>query len=270
MNTNRGMWWRIPLVLIGALVVTALGIDAADTLRGSDGTLLSQVIRSTTPPTCPGDMQKVDTIATLTCIDRYEASPKKECVHTLPASILESEQNVNDADCAAASIEGAMPWTYVSLAQAQRACAQAGKRLPTPDEWYRMALGTDAATCVVNAPSVAPAGTLACLSAVGAYDVIGNVWEWVDAQVTDNSYEGRTLPQSGHVAAVDADGIALTTSPEPDFLYGDDYFWSKTEGVFGMIRGGFYGSGSDAGLYALNASIPTNFTAQGVGFRCVK
>jgi hypothetical protein len=37
-----------------------------------------------------------------------------------------------------------------------------------------------------------------------------------------------------------------------------------------MIRGGFYSSGEDAGLYTINASIPTSFATQGIGFRCVQ
>jgi formylglycine-generating enzyme required for sulfatase activity len=108
------------------------------------------------------------------------------------------------------------------------------------------------------------------VSAIGAYDSIGNVWEWVDAQVIDAAYDGRTLPETGYVVSVDMHGVALQTQEVGDELHGKDYFWSSTSGVFGIIRGGFYGSGDDAGLYAVNASVPTTFAAQGVGFRCVR
>ena len=37
-----------------------------------------------------------------------------------------------------------------------------------------------------------------------------------------------------------------------------------------MIRGGFYGSEDDAGLYTANTSVETSFASQGVGFRCVE
>lgn len=215
-------------------------------------------------------MRQVDTILTLTCIDQYEASPSSECTHQEPKSVLQSEQNMGTNGCHAESKDGTTPWTYISLTQAQRACAQAGKRLPTADEWYRLALGTKSEACVINAKSVQETGTEACISAAGAYDTIGNVWEWVDAQVTNNTYNDRTLPESGHVSSVDADGVAITTAGDPDVLYEGDYFWSKPEGVSGMIRGGFYGSEADAGLYALNASVAMQFAAQGVGFRCVK
>ncbi len=100
--------------------------------------------------------------------------------------------------------------------------------------------------------------------------MVGNVWEWVDETVTNRSFNERELPMEGYVTEVDASGVAITTDAvKGSELYGDDYFWSKDEGTFGMIRGGFYGSGKDAGLYTTNASVPTSFATQGVGFRCV-
>jgi formylglycine-generating enzyme required for sulfatase activity len=149
-------------------------------------------------------------------------------------------------------------------------CAGAGKRLPTSDEWYRIALGTETDTCVVDENAVRETGTVECVSSSGIHDMVGNVWEWVDATVVGKNYDDRELPPEGYVTSVDASGVAITTATEGDILYGDDYFWSKGEGVFGMIRGGFYGSDDDAGLYAVNASVPTSFASQGVGFRCVE
>jgi formylglycine-generating enzyme required for sulfatase activity len=100
--------------------------------------------------------------------------------------------------------------------------------------------------------------------------MVGNVWEWVNETVSGKTYRDRPLPDEGYVYEADAGGIAITTQTDSGSeLYGKDYFWSKSDGVFGMIRGGFYGSGDDAGLYTINASVPTNFATQGVGFRCV-
>ncbi len=100
--------------------------------------------------------------------------------------------------------------------------------------------------------------------------MIGNVWEWVDETVQDGSFSDRKLPETGYVASVDASGVAITTAEQEQQLYGADYFWSKHEGTFGMIRGGFYGGESDAGLYAVNASVQTSFSSPGLGFRCVE
>jgi formylglycine-generating enzyme required for sulfatase activity len=100
--------------------------------------------------------------------------------------------------------------------------------------------------------------------------MVGNVWEWVDETVNGATYRERPLPPEGYVTEADAEGVAIATDAQTGSeLYGNDYFWSKSEGVFGMIRGGFYGSDLDAGLYTVNASVPTNFATQGVGFRCV-
>ena len=41
-------------------------------------------------------------------------------------------------------------------------------------------------------------------------------------------------------------------------------------GVRGMIRGGFYGSGEDAGIFAQNMSVALDSRTAGIGFRCVK
>jgi formylglycine-generating enzyme required for sulfatase activity len=103
--------------------------------------------------------------------------------------------------------------------------------------------------------------------------MVGNVWEWVDASVESGQYAHRVLPETGYVTSVDADGIALssnTSTTQEDELYGKDYFWQNKEGVRGMLRGGFYGSGNDGGIYAVNASVDLGFGSVGVGFRCVR
>jgi formylglycine-generating enzyme required for sulfatase activity len=204
------------------------------------------------------------------CVDEYEASPLGACPFPRPKNALESEKNVGTKGCYAASHEGEDPWTYITLAQAQRVCAEAGKRLPTSDEWYTLALGTDETSCHTEGDAPQKTGETSCVSTSGTHDMIGNVWEWVNETVTGTEYRGRKLPHEGYVSGADASGVAITTDPETGSeLYGTDYFWSKSDGVFGMLRGGFYGSGSDAGLYTINASVPTNFATQGVGFRCV-
>jgi len=262
-------WGKIILVIFGALIVTALGIDASDTLSGSRSTLLSQVI-SKGEGKCPSGMNSVENISTVSCVDTYEASPSPLCLHTVLNSAVETEQNANTKGCIASSVKGVAPWTYVSLSQAQRLCVAAGKRLPTNEEWYRIALGTNADTCTIHSNGVLNTGNETCVSTAGAHDMVGNVWEWVDESVVGNTLYGRELPQEGYVTSVDANGVAISSSENGDELSGNDYFWSKEEGIFGIIRGGFYGSNKDAGLYTANASVLTSFASQGVGFRCVK
>src|SRR4029434_1800862 len=71
--------------------------------------------------------------------------------------------------------------------QAQEACANSGKRLPTSAEWQGRANGTpdpgpdDGATdCNTATGTVDRTGARsACVSARGAFDMVGNLEEWV-------------------------------------------------------------------------------------------
>ncbi len=262
-------WVKGVATVFGAVLLSTLGIYAADSLQGIDGGIANLAGVKNAGVCKEGAVPlKIDT--SIVCVDIYEASPSSACPHAEMTNIIQSEQNANTKDCYAASVEDHLPWTFVSLPQAQRLCAGAGKRLPTSKEWYQIALGTNPDTCTIQGSAVVRTGNPECISGSGAYDVIGNVWEWVDANVVGNSFEGRQLPEEGYVTSVDAGGIAITSSESTDELYGSDYFWSKQDGVFGMIRGGFYGSNKDAGLYTVNAGVPTTFATQGVGFRCVE
>ena len=100
-------------------------------------------------------------------------------------------------------------------------------------------------------------------------DLGGNVWEWVDATVENGVYNGTTLPASGYVTAADDSGVARETKPDiavSDFH--DDYFWSDSHDEYGMIRGGYFGSGSDAGTYSIQAKTQLSFSGNAIGFRC--
>ncbi len=257
------------LVGIGALIISTLGIFASDTLQGIDSRV-SNLANLNGNGVCPLGMAEYKGADGMLCVDMYEVSPGESCPNTAPRNVSESEKNVSTDGCYAASAESTNPWTYVTLTQAQRVCAQSGKRLPTSDEWYALALGTNESNCTVRDTGPTQTGKTACVSSVGAHDMIGNVWEWVNETVNGNTLRDRTLPPEGYIDETDASGVAITTNPiQGNELYGKDYFWSKDEGVYGMIRGGFYASGEDAGLYTINASVPTNFATQGVGFRCV-
>jgi formylglycine-generating enzyme required for sulfatase activity len=265
----KNRWVKATLTILGAIAFSTLGIYASDRLQGIEGGIgqLASVGKS---GTCPQGSAPLNVDGSVICADLYEASPSERCPNKTLTNIVHSEQNANTSGCYAASAKGASPWNFVSLPQAQRACANAGKRLPTSKEWYQIALGTDPNACSVHGGGVQKTGNDACISSVGAKDTVGNVWEWVNEEVNGNTFKGRALPPEGYVTSVDSDGVAITSGETADQLYGSDYFWSKSEGVFGMIRGGFYGSEADAGLYTMNASVPTNFATEGVGFRCVE
>lgn len=265
-------WLKVGAVIFAAVAITALGIDAADTLQGSRSTLLGQVI-SHSEGVCPKGMVEAPMAQTFTCVDAYEASASSKCARTDPSNELETQENMNDTDCASDSKKGAQPWRFITREQANTACMRAGKRLPTAQEWHLASAGTpdSGAACVTNKNTFLPTGSNeSCVSAVGAYDTIGNVWEWVSDDVIEGMHDGRALPSSGYVAQVDAKGVAVLTSSEPSELFYKDYFWALPTGAFGMIRGGFYGSEDDAGVYSIHADTLPTTAGTAMGFRCVK
>lgn len=265
-------WGRISLVVFGALIITALGIDAADTLQGNTGTLLSQVI-SKDSGRCPSGMAPIDTVPGITCVDMYEVSAGEKCPVSVPQQIVGTQQNIESSACIAESKLKAAPWRYVSRDQAMQMCARSGKRLPTSQEWYLLSLGMADVekACNVSSKNVSETGSFeACVSPGGTFDLVGNVWEWVSDDVINGTHNMRQLPESGYVAQVDAQGVATVVSADSQDMFGKDYFWSRTDGAYGMIRGGYYDSGTDAGVYTVHADTLPTTASIGIGFRCVK
>jgi hypothetical protein len=265
-------WLKVGAVVFCAVLLTALGIDAADTLSGSRSTLLGQLISATPTGKCPSGMVEVPAGVSFGCVDKYEASPSKECPHSNPQNALETQENMNDPECKAASEKEQNVWTFISREQAVAACLRGGKRLPKNSEWYVVSAGTHDAEnkCNMSGGGAHKTGKgEECVSAVGAVDTVGNVWEWVSDDVIEGKLSGRELPATGYVAQVDSEGIATLTSQEPSDLFSQDYFWSQLTGAFGMIRGGFYGSKSDAGVYAIHADTLPTTSGTAIGFRCV-
>jgi formylglycine-generating enzyme required for sulfatase activity len=81
----------------------------------------------------------------------------------------------------ARSEAGAMPSAFITWYQAAQACANTGKRLPAMQEWQMAASGTPSGTgagCNFSGAKTT-SGTLAdCTSTAGAFDMVGNLWEW--------------------------------------------------------------------------------------------
>lgn len=265
---------RWVVVTAGVIILTSITVDATIAPNGFSQSALGILATKAVPQSsCPSGMALLSGSQKKLCVDTYENSPNSECSVQVVTNALDSRSNIDDTTCLPQSAPDATPWAYVSYHQASELCAKAGKRLPSSEEWYTFALGSpDTDACNTNTGVLRTLhADSACKNAYGIYDAVGNVWEWVDGVVKDGSYNGRAVPESGYVTAADEHGIAtLTQSTAPDPNFHDDYFWSEPTGEYGILRGGFYGSGKDGGLYGIQAKTPLSFSSGAIGFRCVK
>jgi hypothetical protein len=171
----------------------------------------------------------------------------------------------NGQNCAndiyAVSLPSVLPSALITWFQAQEACANAGKRLPTSAEWQVGANGTpdpgpDNGTTDCNTASGQSAlptrARSGCVSAAGAFDMVGNLAEWV----------ADWVPQS-------------TTCPGWASFSNDDMCLagvSTTANAPGaLVRGGASVSigGPLAGPLAVR-DFPAFHTANFIGFRCAR
>lgn len=275
-----GGLWKGSLIVIGAMLLTTLASKASDSFHISDALLLAGTGRSTEVLRCSPEMVYVPTSLGGFCIDRYEVTTGVTCPRVHPSSDMQTNEDLAIATCKPESVKGKDPWVNASLSQAMALCARAGKRLPSPGEWYRAALGTPDAVnggksgCVLGRVGVSQAELTGvhdgCVSSFGAYDMVGNVWEWVDANVIDGTFNGRALPAEGYVTEADTDGVPVQTATTSSAVFGDDYLFLDPNSVRGVFRGGFWNLTDKAGIFTINATIQPSFAGSAVGFRCVK
>lgn len=162
-------------------------------------------------------------------------------------------------DIFAVSLPSETPSAFATWFQAQEACANAGKRLPTNAEWQAGASGTpdpgsDNGTtdCTVANDRPSPTGSRAsCVSARGAADMVGNLAEWVADWVP------APLACNGWASFSD-DSMCLAGANTG----------ATSPGA--MVRGGAFAvlGGPGAGPFSLSVSQPFR-SAIFIGFRCV-
>lgn len=263
---------RFVVVTVGIVVLTSLSIDATDALRGSQSAL-SIFARFATESTCPVGMVVVGGEMSSFCVDVYENGVSVSCPFPEPFSVSDTASNASAVGCSVVNTPGVRPWRFVSRVQAEQLCARVGKRLPTISEWYQAALGTadTAENCNTASGELFPGGSMiGCLSGVGAFDMVGNVWELTAGEIQNGQIETAVSPASGYISGIGRDGLASETTSTPQQIFNEDYFWSNATGSYAVMRGGYYGSRSDGGLYSTQAAITNSFASAAVGFRCVK
>jgi formylglycine-generating enzyme required for sulfatase activity len=259
-------------IAIGALSGTAVAGPPGGPLQG-----------------CPRDA----VVSGPTCIDKYEASvwrvpnatttnkglvrkiqKGKASVARLTAAgamllgasgsyapCADSGQNCA-SDVYAASLPGVMPSANLTWFQAQAACRNAGKRLPTNAEWQAAVAGTpdpgpdDGVTdcnTSTSGSAVLTGSRRRCVSARGAFDMVGNLSEWV----------AEWVPRSTACGAWSTDA---STTGDFQCLAG-----AATSGEPGaLLRGGGFLNGSDAGPFYIAGYIEPSTADSVFGFRCIR
>lgn len=174
----------------------------------------------------------------------------------------------------AASVADVGPARNITWFQALATCRNAGKRLPTNQEWQMAAFGTpdpgavSATQCNISGSLVNTGARSACVSDIGAHDMVGNMWEWVADLMQGGVNPWAPTGTAGGLSA------SNSTTYGSDMSYHTQPAEAQGSGVnfpAALIRGGSYVDTADAaGIFAITASWAPSNTGDYVGFRCAK
>jgi len=200
------------------------------------------------------------------CVDKYEASVWSAATggtqygtasNNYPGADDGQTNGVGAANpIYARSVVSVTPSAYITWHRANVACINAGKELLPNAVWQAAAAGTPKPTVAGDAckafntpagPSVTGVNT-GCVSSYAVENMTGSLWEWV--------------AEWGSYSPV-ANGVWPAGPGSGEYLYGNG---SATIGA--VLRGGAWGSGAFAGVFAFNANGGPSLVDNLVGFRC--
>jgi len=243
---------------------------------------------------CPANMVE----SGATCVDKYEASLWKvtdqRCINALKKGKPPSPQclalavqvngtNYVDGQCSfngggctnvfAFSLPGVVPAHAANYFIAAAACRNSGKRLPSNAEWQAAALGTPdpwpqsdpVNQCNLNSASIALTGAhVGCVSDVGAFDMVGNVIEfvadWGPLATTGTNWDVFIPGFGGDVSNIGGSPNGSIYGLPGTTLRGGSFLSVPNSG----------GTGEQAGVYAIDQNGAPNSIGDGsaAGFRC--
>jgi hypothetical protein len=166
-------------------------------------------------------------------------------------------------DVFAVSLAGLTPSANVTWFQAQQACRNSRKRLATSAEWQAAVAGTpdagaDNSSTACNSLStqtVVPSGTReSCVSVDGAFDMVGNLREWVADWVPRST----TCGDWPNAISTDDEQCLAGASSDP----------ADEPGA--LLRGGDFNDGTAAGPFAIDGRSEPSTASPEIGFRCVR
>jgi formylglycine-generating enzyme required for sulfatase activity len=235
------------------------------------------------------------------CVDQYEASLWKitdeRCIKKIQkgkeidleacgavqvgingVDYTDAQCQFNGGGCKnifALSLPAKTPAHTINYFIAAAACRNSGKRLPTNSEWQTAALGTPdpwpqtdpANECNLETPSVSLTGSRnKCKSDVEAYDMVGNVIEfvadWGPLATTGNNWDVFIPGFGGDVSNIGGSPNGTIYGLPGTTLRGGSFAIAPNSG----------GTGERAGVYAIDQNGAPNSIgdASAAGFRCVK
>jgi hypothetical protein len=159
----------------------------------------------------------------------------------------------------AVSVAGVTPSAFGTWFQAVEACGNSRKRLPSNVEWQKAVTNTpDNGTTNCNTAStstVASTGSRSvCLSSAGAFDMVGNLSEWVADWVPASAGGCPSWGAFSDDLMCLSGASTVTTSPGA------------------LVRGGSFSEGTAAGPLSVDGGYPASgaFNPSVIGFRCAR
>lgn len=123
-------------------------------------------------------------------------------------------------------------------------------------------------------PNIKTGTASKCISTIGAYDMIGNIWEWVnDTKSTSDIYSsGNTAVPTANqtIAQINNYGVPVTSGGTScsGGKCNNDYYWVASGTLTAGLRSGFWYYGASAGRFALTLSDAPGYSNYSFGFRC--